>query len=671
MVNFLKGISEANSFLLDESDIDWCLQKVVEILGYSTQVDRCYIFTNHTKDNGKLMLEYTQEWCNINIEPQLGNPIFNDLYYDQFPGLYDELIENKPYFGLVRENHNKLFRETMEMQSIYAYLFTPIFCDSVFWGWIGYDDCTKERKWKQEDTEVLFTVARNIGLRLHREQSEKKFKISEEHLNFEINISKQGMWEWDLIKNKFSFSPNYMAMLGYKPNEFEHNYENWKIHVNPEDLIFAEKNLNDYLWKKTESYSVEIRMRHKNGHNIWIKGGGVAEWDEQGKPKYIFGTQMDITELKAQQALIEQQRNEYDELINNLAETVFKLNKNLEFSFLNNYWYIISGYNKHESHNHSLLNYILEEDKAKTIKHLDSLNKSENESKIFEVKIRNKEGNIRWVQIIARKYYIDSENEKSAIAGSIIDITERKETELKALELSELKSDFVTMASHQFRTPLTVIYSNIELLENYSNKIDQAVSVKLKTLGKRIKNEINRMTELMNNIILFGKHNSKVPSLSSKPLLLSKLCKKVVNNYFSAQQDKRVIEFEIINETSRLVNVDELLFTHILINIISNAFKYSEGERNPLLTINHKPDYLQIEVCDYGIGIPKNEIDKLFNSFYRASNTNTIKGSGLGLVVARQFMELHNGRIDLKSKLGDGCTVTLTFPYAKAKNSIS
>ncbi|MCF8453305.1 MAG: PAS domain-containing protein [Pedobacter sp.] len=665
MLNFLRGISIANGLLLQESEISSCLQKVVEVLGQATQVDRCYIFTNRMDTDGKLKLYYTQEWCNTGIEAYLGAPELSGHTYDVFPGLYDTFINNISLFGLVKDSTNTKFKETMEMQGIQSYLFTPIFCDGNFWGWMGYDYCTHERNWEQTDVDVLFAVARNIGLRLHREQAEEKFKAAEDRLNLSISISKQGLWEWDLKTDSVIFSDYFAEMLGYEPEKFEQTYANWRSLVNPEDLDKNEIKIKEYLNKITDNYTVELRMRHKKGHEIWVKGAGIAKWDKDGTPLYMVGTQMDITELKTQQLVIEQQRNEYDHLINNLAEAVFRLNSKMEFSFINNYWLNISGYNKDESLHTSILDYIIEEDRDIASKCFHSLNNQQGKSTIQELRIKNKNGEIQWVQIIARRFSMNADNENSAIAGSIIDITNRKESEQKALELTELKSNFVTMASHQFRTPLTVIYSNIELLENYAEHIDVKIANRLLKLGKRIKSEINRMTDLMNNILLFGKYDSREPTLNTKPSDLSILCKRVINTYFSKQGDGWKVQFCSDDHVKRPVKIDELFFTYILTNIISNAFKYSEGEQNPEVSVYHKPDCVEIKVRDYGIGVPKDEINKLFDSFYRASNTSTIPGSGLGLVVAKQFMELHGGTIKLESKLGAGSIVILTFPYAE------
>ena len=110
------------------------------------------------------------------------------------------------------------------------------------------------------------------------------------------------------------------------------------------------------------------------------------------------------------------------------------------------------------------------------------------------------------------------------------------------------------------------------------------------------------------------------------------------------------------------VAADELLFMHVITNIISNAFKYSKGCPNPELSISYESNKAIIQIRDFGIGIPEDEIEKVFHSFYRASNTVTYQGSGLGLSVAKQFMELHNGKIFLSSKLGEGTEVRLVLP---------
>ena len=175
MKNLLLSISKANNHLLKESSIDNALNSCITDIGIGQDIDRCYIFKNEIDDE-VLKLYYKYEWCNTDIEPYLGSPDLNGIPYDTFPGLYITLSKDEPLHGLVKDSDNQIFKEVMEMQGIKSYLFTPIFSNNKFWGWIGYDDCTTERIWKDDEVYALHTVARNIGIRLNQEKTISKLE---------------------------------------------------------------------------------------------------------------------------------------------------------------------------------------------------------------------------------------------------------------------------------------------------------------------------------------------------------------------------------------------------------------------------------------------------------------------------------------------------------------
>uniref|UniRef100_UPI0040497268 GAF domain-containing protein n=1 Tax=Flavobacterium sp. TaxID=239 RepID=UPI0040497268 len=166
MNHLLKAISEANNSLLKESDIHKALQNCITALGSNIMIDRCYIFKNEINDEGITILNYEYEWCREGAIPFIGSPELSGHTYEAFPGLFEPLSNNLPFYGLVKESTNEFFKEIMEMQDIKAYLFTPIFSNNTFWGWIGFDDCETERNWMDEEVNALHTVAHNIGLRL-------------------------------------------------------------------------------------------------------------------------------------------------------------------------------------------------------------------------------------------------------------------------------------------------------------------------------------------------------------------------------------------------------------------------------------------------------------------------------------------------------------------------
>lgn len=233
----------------------------------------------------------------------------------------------------------------------------------------------------------------------------------------------------------------------------------------------------------------------------------------------------------------------------------------------------------------------------------------------------------------------------------------------KEKELNELKSRFVSMTSHEFRTPLTTIKQNIDLI-NYrlENKLpDHAAEFSKYIL--RVESEIKRVTDLMNDILMLGKIDAGKVSMKLHEVDFVDYTKNIIDKLSENRADKRRMEMTIAG-VPRKVNIDPSLFDHILNNLISNAFKYSEGENNPELLLHfNELNNMQIHVKDYGIGIPEKDHKSLFQSFYRATNVKNIQGSGLGLSIVREFTLMHGGDIQFTSEAGKGTEFILDIPY--------
>ena len=296
------------------------------------------------------------------------------------------------------------------------------------------------------------------------------------------------------------------------------------------------------------------------------------------------------------------------------------------------------------------------------------LNCSKNKTVTY--RFRKKDNAYIWLETTL-KTILNHENIIIGIQTSSRDVSDRiKATEEikiafeKEKELNEMKSRFITMASHQFRTPLTVIYSNAELIELKLDHFDKNTHQSLEKITLRIKNEVDRMIELMNNILIFGKYESEKIQKTIKVLDFNTFINSLLNLYFNNQHHKRKIQVKIKGEKHFFIT-DEILMTHILTNLINNAFKYSKGKPDPLLLITYLEKELEIEVIDFGIGIPENDIQYVFTSFFRASNTTAITGSGLGLAVVKQFTDFLNGKIELKTQENIGTRIKLIFPYEK------
>ena len=666
MIDLLTGISKANNFLLKEHSISDALQLCITALGSNISIDRCYIFKNQI-DEGVLKLYYDYEWCNSDVTPYLGSPELSGYSYDAFPGLYEELIQNNPLYGIVREIQNEFFREIMEMQGIKAFLFTPIFSNDEFWGWIGFDDCQTERVWKKEEVHALHSVANNIGIRLNQDKTRLELLNTLDELDLYIKSSKQAKWEWNLLTNNVTFSYNWFGMIGYTNDELIHSYNTWRDNVHPDDINEVENSISKYLSGLTDKYEGVLRMLHKNGKYIWIKYSGLAIYDENKKPIKFLGTHIDISEIKEKEQQLEISEEKFRFIAENTTDLICQHDINGFFTYVSNSSKEIIGYEPNELIGQNPYEHIHPDDIIELQKRHESIIK-DHKRNTSTFRFLKKDKNYVWLEIVS-KLIKDIDNNIIGIQTSSRDITLRINAELemkmaiqKERELSELKSGFVTMASHQFRTPLTVIYSNIELLNYKVSKISNSVKKDITTISNRVINEVDRMTELMNNILIFGKYESGNLKVEIHEVCLTSFFKKILETYFNSEQDQRKVIFKQYGKPRKILS-DESLLIHIFNNLISNSLKYSKNQPNPILNLTYYKDHFKVEVIDFGIGIPESENKHIFQSFFRASNTSTIKGSGLGLIIAKQFTELLNGTISMTSKENKGTIVTITFPY--------
>lgn len=251
----------------------------------------------------------------------------------------------------------------------------------------------------------------------------------------------------------------------------------------------------------------------------------------------------------------------------------------------------------------------------------------------------------------------------------VSDITVKKNVQeemenalVKERELNELKSRFVNLTSHEFRTPLTTIRQNIDLVRfKFESAYPDSEAILDKYLG-RIDGEIERLTGLLNDLLLFGKIESGKIEVHRKHIEVESIFKSVVKR-IASHQDERAFTFKTTGVPHK-INAHPKLLDHILTNLISNVFKYSRGRKDPEFTLSfNEINKVRFHAKDHGIGIPDKDQKKLFQSFYRATNVQNIQGSGLGLSIAKEFTEMHNGVIEVESIQDVGTEFIVEIPY--------
>jgi signal transduction histidine kinase len=246
-----------------------------------------------------------------------------------------------------------------------------------------------------------------------------------------------------------------------------------------------------------------------------------------------------------------------------------------------------------------------------------------------------------------------------------LDITERKQAEvetLKALtrerELNEMKTSFVSMVSHEFRTPLGVIQSAADVLDRYLDRLEPE---ERREHLEMIFRSTRGLAHLVDSVLLLGRVEDERMHFTPAPLDIERFCREVIDEIGSATAARCPVD---ITATSSLEGArsDTDVLRHILTNLVGNAVKYSEPGSPVQLTIERRGDDALLTVRDHGIGIPEKDRAQLFNSFARGSNVGQRPGSGLGLLIVQRCVTLHGGIINLESKAGEGTTITVLLP---------
>ncbi|MAX81194.1 MAG: hypothetical protein CL843_13600 [Crocinitomicaceae bacterium] len=499
----------------------------------------------------------------------------------------------------------------------------------------------------------------------HLKEIQNALKEKEKEYRDLVNALSVVVFKTDLDGKWTFLNPAWTNLLGYKveetigTNAIDYSYS--------DDTQYKRERFKALVNKEVEFSNYQLRLKNQKGEPRYFEMFARLAYDTEGNVIGTQGTLVDIhetviyeEELKTRQAILRT-------IAENSIDVIAIHETNADYRFISPSIEALLGYKPDELIGKNPFDLFHPEDVEKIRKHhLGMLNHQESNA-IFEYRIKAKNGEYKWVETNASVITNDNE-EAYMLQSSTRDISIRKELEKQQLknierekELSLLRKNFVSMASHQFRTPLTVMRSNLDMLELQIERKGHADQALLQKVADRIRNEIADMVNLMDDILILGKLDANQTRLETEQVDVNELLRKLIRNHFNPLSDGRKLIFKQAKK-ELIIEADLNLINHAFSNVISNAEKYSEGKPAPEITIKKEKAWAVIHVKDYGIGIPQKDIDKLFQSFYRASNSTKYQGTGLGLVIVKQFVELNNGKVSVISEEGKGTEVTIKLP---------
>ncbi|QDW26298.1 PAS domain-containing protein [Pedobacter sp. KBS0701] len=274
---------------------------------------------------------------------------------------------------------------------------------------------------------------------------------------------------------------------------------------------------------------------------------------------------------------------------------------------------------------------------------------------IYDVKYRTigyEDKRLRWIRAKGQVYF-DANDKPLRFIGSVLDITEQKEDEQR-------KNDFIGMASHELKTPLTSINGYLQLLQYHARL--QSENRMLSTIDKSL-NQVKRMTRMIDGFLNVSRLESGKIAIDKQQFEITNLLKEVCEETMTLTKGHRV-NLHLNNEI--MVNADQNKLSQVLQNLIGNAIKYSDlgSEVNIKYAIDN--DHIIISIIDKGIGIKPEHQQKLFDRYYRVENDSTIAGFGIGLYLCAEIVTRHHGKIWVESEFGKGSTFSFSIPLSTA-----
>ncbi len=512
-----------------------------------------------------------------------------------------------------------------------------------------------------DDKTIVQLILRDIT---ERKRSEAQIQKSEAQFRAIFESAAIGIVLVNPLGYFYRVNPAFVQLLGYSETELSHltfldiNHpeerdQNWKVF---QELITGQRDF----------YQTEKRYLRQDKTILWGFLTVSLVRNLQRHPQFLVGMVEDITERKQAQESLQQNQLFLRNLIDVNPSCIFVKDAQGYYTLANQALaqlyqcpiediigkndYQLSS-NREESEIYYQMDQQVIQSQTAVFLPEETFTLPNGEKRIFQthkVPVYSPDGTV------------------NQVLGVATDITERKQAEeeikkslAKEKELNEMKSQFVDIVSHEFRTPLTSILGFTALLERYHERITPEKQLHY---IKNIQLAGGRLKDLIDDVLCISRAESGRLQVAVAPIALGEFCQGLAEEFTLGIGEHHSLNIQVADNVPDPIYGDERLLQHILGNLLSNAAKYSSPGSAVQLSMSADATHLTIQISDQGIGIPPEDQHHLFESFHRASNVGDIPGTGLGLNIVKRYVELQGGTIHFISEVDQGTTFFLCFP---------
>jgi len=503
-------------------------------------------------------------------------------------------------------------------------------------------------------------IARDItaGKRLNEALQE-----SDERLRMAIHSTNVGTWEFQPITGKLTWSEECCNIFNV-PSDTAIDYQFFSIHVIPEDAAFVESEIQKAMDPAgTSKLDMEYRIK-RSGDGVvrWVRSQGRTYFNDQNQPARFIGTILDITKEKNEEQALKNSLELFQTMADNVPAMIWMSGTDKFNDYFNKTWLEFRGRSSIEESNDGWLDGVHPEDKEKCIEVYKSA--LENQNGFYtEYRLKRYDGQYRWIadNCVPR---LSPTGEFAGYISACIDITEIKNMEQR-------KDDFIKMASHELKTPITSIKGYVQLLlsiyeESNEEKL-RAAQTTVRSSLTTVSKQVSKLTRLISDLLDMSRIESGKLELNYSEFDPVLLVEETVQDVRHTTSRHTLV---IHNKFEGTLQADRDRIAQVMLNLLTNAIKYSPAANSIDVFIAGDENSIAISVADYGIGIAKSEQQRIFERFYRVEGRNelTYPGFGIGLFISNEIIQRHNGIICVKSEKDKGTVFTFTLPLMKQNN---
>jgi two-component system CheB/CheR fusion protein len=469
---------------------------------------------------------------------------------------------------------------------------------------------------------------------------------AQEQLKLTLEGGSVGTWVWNIQTNEISGSREEANLFGLNEGLFFKTFAEWEKALHPHDAEDVKNTISRVISEKLP-LDIEFRIIRKDGNIRWILSKANTHYNAKGIPEKMMGINIDITERKSAVEALTESENRFHTLSDSAPVIIWMTDENRQSTFVNKTWHLFTGKNLQDAKD--WFSAIHPDDRAAFMDVYASSFASHSDFKV-DFRLKRFDGEYRWMMAYGIPRYTNEDTFVGFI-GTCIDVTER-------VDLEKQKDDFMGIASHELKTPVTSIKAYAQILQDKFRKANDTGAVAM--LG-RLDGQIDKLTSLINTLLDVARIQSGQMDYDEELIDVRQLIAEVTDE-MQTTSSKHKIDVDI--QADGKIFVDRARITQVLNNFISNAIKYSPDADKILVQTKKDDGQIIFSVTDYGIGIPLDLQEKIFGRFFRVSVTegNRVSGLGLGLYICSQIVVQQNGRIWLESTPGKGSSFSFSLP---------